>query len=72
MRSPDTGPNNNINKPQRPLAHLDPLLADNDGLPTTVIIPHHMGELVEETFNVDDPVFKELTVSIRGTKLTPL
>eukprot|EP01127_Copromyxa_protea_P018528 TRINITY_DN5853_c0_g1_i1.p1 TRINITY_DN5853_c0_g1~~TRINITY_DN5853_c0_g1_i1.p1 ORF type:complete len:638 (+),score=139.34 TRINITY_DN5853_c0_g1_i1:148-2061(+) len=56
-----TGPNNNINKPKRPLIHLDPLLGDNDGLPTTVVIPRHMGDLIEEEFTVDDPVFKELT-----------
>eukprot|EP01126_Amoeba_proteus_P035453 TRINITY_DN3577_c0_g1_i11.p1 TRINITY_DN3577_c0_g1~~TRINITY_DN3577_c0_g1_i11.p1 ORF type:complete len:271 (-),score=75.58 TRINITY_DN3577_c0_g1_i11:269-1081(-) len=40
---------------------LDPLLANNDGLPTSVHIPHHMNQMVEDIFNVNDPVFKELT-----------
>eukprot|EP01126_Amoeba_proteus_P035459 TRINITY_DN3577_c0_g2_i1.p1 TRINITY_DN3577_c0_g2~~TRINITY_DN3577_c0_g2_i1.p1 ORF type:complete len:432 (+),score=109.71 TRINITY_DN3577_c0_g2_i1:613-1908(+) len=40
---------------------LDPLLANNDGLPTSVHIPHHMNQMVEDVFNVNDPVFKELT-----------
>lgn len=55
---PEEGPRKKVRKPE---AHLDPLLANNDGLPTTVKIPHHMNQLVEDVFNVADPVFKELT-----------
>jgi len=39
----------------------DPLLTNNDGLPLSVRIPHHMNQLVEDDFDVNDPVFKELT-----------
>jgi len=39
----------------------DPLLGDNDGLPLSVKIPHHMKQLVADDFDLSDPVFKELT-----------
>jgi len=40
---------------------IDPLLANNDGLPLSVRIPHHLNQLVNEEFDVNDSVFKELT-----------
>jgi serine/threonine-protein phosphatase 2A regulatory subunit B' len=49
-------------KPKLPEARFDPLLNDNDGLPLSVKIPYHLNQLVEEDFNPEDPVFKELSV----------
>jgi len=40
---------------------FDPLLSNNDGLPLSVRIPHHLNQLVDDEFDVNDPVFKELT-----------
>jgi len=40
---------------------LDPLMNDNDGLPLSVKIPHHMKQLVADDFDINDPVFRELT-----------
>jgi len=39
---------------------FDPLLSNNDGLPLSVRIPHHLNQLVVDEFDVNDPVFKEL------------
>jgi len=40
---------------------IDPLLSNNDGLPLSVKIPHHLNQLITDEFDVSDPVFKELT-----------
>jgi len=40
---------------------FDPLLSNNDGLPFSIRIPHHLNQLVDDEFDVNDPVFKELT-----------
>jgi len=39
---------------------MDPLMNDNDGLPLSVKIPHHMKQLVADEFDITDPVFREL------------
>eukprot|EP01124_Arcella_intermedia_P005662 TRINITY_DN1334_c0_g1_i1.p1 TRINITY_DN1334_c0_g1~~TRINITY_DN1334_c0_g1_i1.p1 ORF type:complete len:670 (+),score=115.91 TRINITY_DN1334_c0_g1_i1:212-2011(+) len=46
---------------EAPSGTKDPLLTNNDGLPLSVKIPHHMNQLVHDDFDPNDPVFKELT-----------
>jgi len=45
---------------EQDIDRLDPLLSNNDGLPSCVRIPHHLNQLVNDEFDVNDPVFREL------------
>jgi serine/threonine-protein phosphatase 2A regulatory subunit B' len=47
-------------QPKRPIDSNDPLLYDNEGLPESVKIPHHLNLISADEFDANEQFFKEL------------